>query len=586
MRDIHSFARPEEAVVRHLALDLDVDFAQRRLAGSATLTIETQDGAPELILDTHGLTIDRVTLGDGTETTFSFGESQPFLGSALTIAIKPDTTSVKIDYAASPDAAAVQWLTPAQTAGGKDPFLFTQSQAILARSWVPIQDSPGVRMTYEATVRVPRGLMAVMSAENPTELSADGVYRFRMPQAIPSYLLALAVGDLEFRSFSDNSGVWAEKPMIEASHYELVDTPKMIAAAEKLYGPYRWGQYDVLVLPPSFPFGGMENPRLTFATPTILAGDRSLVSLVAHELAHSWSGNLVTNATWSDFWLNEGFTVYFERRIMEEVYGRDYSEMLALLGYQDLEATVAELPPRDTHLYLDLAGRDPDEAATKLAYEKGYFLLRLIEETVGRAEWDAFLRDYFDRHAFHSMTTAAFIEELREKLLSHHPGAEDQIGVEQWVHTPGIPVNVPQVHSDAFTKVEAQVKAFDAGTPASQLMTQNWSTHEWIHFLRHLPKTLNYGQLIDLDEAFHFTDSGNSEILHEWLMNAIEHKYEPAYDALERFLLRQGRRKFLKPLYQKLAETPEGLERARRIYEKARPMYHAVSYRTIDQILK
>jgi aminopeptidase N len=586
MRDIHSFARPEEAVVRHLALELDVDFAQRRLAGSATLTIETQNDARELVLDTHGLTIDRVTLNDGTATTFALGESQPFLGSPLTIAIKPDTTSVKIDYAASPDAAAVQWLTPAQTAGGKDPFLFTQSQAILARSWVPIQDSPGVRMTYEATVRVPRGLMAVMSAENPTELSADGVYHFRMPQAIPSYLLALAVGDLEFRAFSDNSGVWAEKPMIEASHYELVDTPKMIAAAEKIYGPYRWGQYDVLVLPPSFPFGGMENPRLTFATPTILAGDRSLVSLVAHELAHSWSGNLVTNATWSDFWLNEGFTVYFERRIMEEVYGRDYSEMLALLGYQDLEATVAELPARDTHLYLDLTGRDPDEAATKLAYEKGYFLLRLIEETVGRAEWDAFLRDYFDRHAFQSMTTTAFMDELREKLLAQHPGAEDQIGVEQWVHTPGIPVNVPQVHSDAFKKVEAQVKAFEGGTPASQLMTQHWSTHEWIHFLRHLPKTLNYGQLIDLDEAFHFTDSGNSEILHEWLMNAIDHKYEPAYDALERFLLRQGRRKFLKPLYQKLAETPEGLERARRIYEKARPMYHAVSYRTIDGILK
>ncbi|MFL6246539.1 MAG: M1 family metallopeptidase [Thermoanaerobaculia bacterium] len=585
MKDIHSFARPEEAVVRHLALDLDVDFAQRRLAGSAKLTIETHGDARELVLDTYGLTIDRITLDDGNETTFSLADPQPFLGSALTIAITPRTKSVKIDYAASPDAAAVQWLSPEQTAGGKHPFLFTQSQAILARSWVPIQDTPGVRMTYDATVRVPKGLMAIMSAENSAEVSADGAYRFRMPQAIPAYLLALAVGDLEFRSFSENSGVWAEKPMIDASHYELVDTPKMIAAAEKLYGPYRWGQYDVLVLPPSFPFGGMENPRLTFATPTILAGDRSLVSLVAHELAHSWSGNLVTNATWNDFWLNEGFTVYFERRIMEEVFGRDYSEMLALLGYQDLEATVAELPARDTHLFLDLTGRDPDEAATKLAYEKGYFLLRLIEETVGREAWDAFLRDYFDRHAFQSMTTAEFIDELREKLLSNYPGAEDQIGVEQWVHAPGIPVNVPQVHSDAFTKVEAQAKAFASGTPAAQLVTRNWSTHEWIHFLRHLPKSLNYGHLVDLDEAFHFTDSGNSEILHEWLMNAIEHKYEPAYAALERFLLRQGRRKFLKPLYQKLAETPEGLERARRIYEKARPMYHAVSYRTIDQIL-
>jgi leukotriene-A4 hydrolase len=585
MRDIHSFARPEEAVVRHLALDLDVDFGRQQLTGSATLTIEAAEGARELVLDTNGLEVASVHLDDGTPATYTLGDPQPFLGRALTVTILQGTKSVKVAYSTSPDAAAVQWLSPEQTAGGKYPFLFTQSQAILARTWVPCQDTPGVRMTYDATVRVPKGLMAIMSAENPTEPSADGTYRFRMPQPIPSYLLALAVGDLEFRSLSDNSGVWAEKPMIEASHYELVDTPKMIEAAEQLYGPYRWGQYDVLVLPPSFPFGGMENPRLTFATPTILAGDRSLVNLVAHELAHSWSGNLVTNATWNDFWLNEGFTVYFERRIMEAVFGRDYSEMLALLGYQDLESTVAELPPRDTHLFLDLTGRDPDDAATKLAYEKGYFLLRLIEETVGREAFDAFLREYFDAHAFQSMTTTEFIEELREKLLSKHEGSEDRIGVEQWVNAPGIPENAPQVQSDAFRKVEAQVKAFANGTPASQLTTQNWSTHEWIHFLRHLPKTLNHGQMIDLDEAFKFTESGNSEILHEWLMNAIEHKYEPAYGALERFLLRQGRRKFLKPLYQKLAETPEGRDRAKAIYAKARPMYHAVSYRTIDQIL-
>ncbi|HEX7833481.1 MAG TPA: M1 family metallopeptidase [Thermoanaerobaculia bacterium] len=586
MRDIHSFARPEEAVVRHLALDLDVDFEWQRLSGSATLQMDVKDGATELVLDSNGLAIERVTLDDTSDAQFSLSNIKPFLGQSLTIGIKPDTKWVKIEYATSPDAAAVQWLGPEQTAGGKHPFLFTQSQAILARTWVPCQDSPGVRMTYEATIRVPKGLMAIMSAENPTELSASGEYHFKMPQPIPSYLLALAVGDLEFRKYSSNSGVWAEKPMIDAAEHELVDTPKMIEAAEKLYGPYRWGQYDVLVLPPSFPFGGMENPRLTFATPTILAGDRSLVSLVAHELAHSWSGNLVTNATWNDFWLNEGFTVYFERRIMESVFGRDYSEMLALLGFQDLEATVAELSARDTHLLLDLEDRDPDDAATKLAYEKGYSLLRLIEQTVGREAWDAFLRDYFDRHAFQSMTTQQWIEEVRTHVLSKYQGSEDRIGLEQWINTPGIPDNAPVPQSDAFRKVDEQGRAFMSGTPAAQLVTQHWSTHEWIHFLRRMPRKIDYGKLVDLDEEFHFSDSGNSEILHEWLMQAIEQKYEPAYPALERFLLRQGRRKFLKPLYQKLAETPEGMERARAIYAKARPMYHAVSYRTIDQILK
>jgi leukotriene-A4 hydrolase len=581
-RDIHSFSRPDEAVVKHLALELEVDFEAKKLIGTATLDIENRGGARELVLDTNGLAISGVWLDNGQPAAFDVGAEVAHLGRPLAIDIEPDTKRVKINYSSSPAAAAVQWLEPAQTAGGKHPFLFTQSQAILARTWVPCQDSPGVRMTYEATVTVPKELMAVMSAENPTEANADGVYRFKMPQPIPSYLLALAVGDLAFRSLGRNCGVYAERPMIDASAYELADTQKMIDAAEKLYGPYRWGQYDVLVLPPSFPFGGMENPRLTFATPTILAGDRSLVNLVAHELAHSWSGNLVTNATWNDFWLNEGFTVYFERRIMEATAGRDYSEMLALLGMQDLVQTVSELPPRDTHLLLDLSGRDPDEGATKLPYEKGYSLLRLIEETVGREKWDVFLRDYFDRHAFETMTTGRWLEELETAF----PEIGAKIDIDKWIKGPGVPPNAPQVHSDAFVRVEEQVRAFEIGTAAKELQSKNWSTHEWIHFLRHLPKTLSREQMADLDAAFGFSKSGNSEILHEWLLRAIERRHEPAYDALERFLQRQGRRKFLKPLYEKLAETAEGLERARSIYRKARPMYHAVSYRTIDKILK
>jgi leukotriene-A4 hydrolase len=588
MRDIHSFARPDEVAVTHLALNLTVDFDRQQLAGSATLHIENRGNSRELLLDTNGLTISRITLDSGKEVQFQLGDAVKYLGRSLTVSIEASTKSLKIEYTTSPGAAAVQWLTPEQTAGGKHPFLFTQSQAILARTWVPIQDTPGVRITYEAVIKVPRGLLAVMSAENPTEANEEGLYHFRMPQPIPSYLLALAVGDIAFRTLGRNCGVYAEKPVIDAAANELADTQKMIDAAEALYGPYRWGQYDVLVLPPSFPFGGMENPRLTFATPTILAGDRSLVSLVAHELAHSWSGNLVTNATWNDFWLNEGFTTYFERRIMESVYGRDYSEMLARLGMQDLQQTVEELGAgsRDTHLLLDLTDRDPDDGATKLAYEKGYFFLRLIEETVGRATFDAFLRDYFDRHAFQSMTTSMFVEELRANLLANTPGAEERIEPMKWIEGPGVPDNVPVVRSNAFEKVEEQVRAFERGTAAAKLATAKWSTHEWIHFLRHLPASLSREQMSALDDAFHFTKSGNSEILHEWLMQSLQHGYEPAYPALESFLRRQGRRKFLKPLYQKLAETPEGTARARKIYETARPTYHAVSRGTIDSLLK
>ena len=326
----HSCARPDEVAVKHLHLDLKVDFEQKKLIGSAELKLDRKEGANELRLDTSGLKITKIE-ADGKELVWSLGQHLAPLGQSLTIELPATGDEVKIHYASSPGAEAVQWLSPEQTTDKKHPFLFTQSQAILARTWVPCQDTPAVRMTYSAKISVPKELMAVMSASNPQKKNETGVYEFEMKQPIPSYLLALAVGDLKFQSLGPRSGVYSEPSVLKAAVYELFDTEKMISAAEKLYGPYRWDRYDVIFLPSSFPFGGMENPRLTFATPTILAGDRSLVALIAHELAHSWSGNLVTNATWNDFWLNEGFTVYFEQRIMESIYGRKYSEMLARL---------------------------------------------------------------------------------------------------------------------------------------------------------------------------------------------------------------------------------------------------------------
>src|SRR5436190_3228884 len=385
--DPHSAARPEDVRVEHLALDLTVDFSSRVLRGAATLTLAAHPHGGELRLDTRDLEIAAVHLDGDSAATFRLEPEVKFLGRALSIDVGPATRTVTVAYATRPEAAALQWLTPAHTAGGKLPFVFTLSQSILARTWVPCQDTPSVRFTYEAVLHVPKELMAVMSAGNPTERAADGVYRFRMEQPIPSYLLALAVGDLAFRSVGPRTGVYAEPTLIEKAAWEFADSEKMVTTAESLFGPYRWGRYDLLVLPPSFPYGGMENPRLTFATPTILAGDRSLVSLVAHELAHSWSGNLVTNATWSDFWLNEGFTNYFENRIMEALYGREFSEMQAALQLASLRKTIAEMGPEnpDTRLQLELAGRDPDDGVNDIAYEKGFFFVRLLEEQAGRA---------------------------------------------------------------------------------------------------------------------------------------------------------------------------------------------------------
>ncbi|HKI02276.1 MAG TPA: M1 family metallopeptidase [Thermoanaerobaculia bacterium] len=586
-RDVHSFARPEEVSVEHLVLDLSVDFTRKQLAGRASLRLKNHLGASRVILDTRDLDVRRVTLDDGkTEARFKLGDEQKFLGRPLEIEIAPGTTWVNVDYTTKPQAAALQWLTPEQ-AGSPHPFLYTQSQAILARTWVPCQDTPGVRMTYEATIHAPRELMAVMSAENPTQKSADGVYRFKMPQRIPSYLLALSVGDLAFRPLGSNSGVYALPTVVERAAWELADTPKMIDAAEKLYGPYKWGRYDILVLPASYPYGGMENPRLTFATPTILAGDRSLVSLVAHELAHSWSGNLVTNATWNDFWLNEGFTTYFEGRIMEAVYGRPYSDMLAVLGRQDLEDVLKELGPDspDTRLYLTLEARDPDDGMTDVAYEKGALFLRTLEQNIGREKFDRFLRTYFETFAFQSMDTAHFVPYLKQQLLGGDESLAQKLQTDAWIYSPGIPANAPQPRSEAFVSVDQAVQGFTAGTAAAQLATTGWSTHHWLHFIRNLPAQLDAQKMADLDAAFHFSDSGNSEILSAWLMKVIDSKYEPAYPALERFLTTVGRRKFLRPLYMEMAKTPEGAEMALRIYEKARPGYHSVSQGTLDEIL-
>jgi len=589
--DPHSYAQPDEARVTHVALDLDADFGAKRLAGTAALSFERSADATELVLDTRDLEIEAVLDRAGEPLEHRLEEGDAVLGRPLVIRLRPDTDEAVVHYRTRPDAAALQWLQPEQTAGGRLPFLFTQGQAILTRTWVPTQDSPGIRQTYTARIRVPAGLTAVMAAESLTPAGIAQVgyttYEFGMPEPVPAYLIALAIGELEFRPIGRRTGVWAEPPVVDAAAEELADLEDMLEAAEELYGPYRWGRYDVLILPPSFPFGGMENPRLTFATPTILAGDRSLVSLIAHELAHSWSGNLVTNATWNDFWLNEGFSVYFERRIMERLRGPAYAAMLDRLGRQELDAEIARLGPDspDTRLAIDLAGRDPDDAVTRVPYEKGAAFLRTIEAVVGRERFDAFLRRYFDTYAFQSMATSRFLEVLRADLLAGDTAAERAIRIEEWVHGPGMPDNAPVAASDAFDRVEAEVQRFVAGTPAAGLETTGWSTHEWVHFLRGLPEFLPRPRLEELDRAFGLTESGNSEIRFEWLRIAVRNWYDEAFPALERFLTGQGRRKFLKPLYEELMKSEEGREMARRIYGVARPGYHAVSTNTIDAIV-
>ena len=585
VRDPHSCAKQDEAVVKHLDLDIIVDFESQIIAGTASWDVEIKKGNT-INFDTRDIHIESITLDDGSTAKYSFGKSILFLGQALTVNVKPDTKKVIIKYTTTPDAAALQWLSPDQTFGKELPYLFTQGEAILTRSWIPCQDSPGIRFTYSAKVQVPKSMLAVMSAENPQKKNDNGVYTFKMDNPIPAYLMALSVGDIAFKSVGPRTGVYAEPGMLEKSAWELGEMEKMVSDAEALYGEYKWGRYDVLILPPSFPFGGMENPKLTFATPTIIAGDRSLTALIAHELAHSWSGNLVTNATWNDFWLNEGFTVYFERRIIEKMYGKDFADMEARLGYQDFveEVKYQGDTSLDTRLHLSLENRDPDEGMSDIAYEKGYAFLRYLEEQTSRDSLDRFLKNYFNHFAFKTITTEQFVKYLKDNYLSKFPKAN--VDVNEWVYKTGI----PKVHrapvSVKFAAIDEWLENYKNGKFKEADLPKSFSTHEWIYLIRNLPETISEKQFKEWESLYKWSKSGNAEIKAAWFEKAINAGYGKYLLAdIERFLVSVGRRKYLEPIYTSMVEH-RLVKEANEIYKKARPAYHFVSVQTIDALLK
>jgi aminopeptidase N len=578
--------------VRHIDLELRALFEERTLEGVATLQLLRNPLYPSvpLILDTHDLKIRRVEAGSPSGSfepvDYEIGPSDAILGAPLTIELPSDASHVRIAYSTSPNATALQWLAPAQTAGKKHPFLFTQSQSIHARSWIPLQDTPSVRLTYSAQVKTPPGLIAVMSAENNPSAARGSSHEFRMGRPIPPYLIALAIGDLEFAPTGPRTGVFAEPPVIAAAAFEFADAEKMLEVTEQLYGPYLWGRFDILVLPPSFPYGGMENPALIFVTPTLIAGDRSSVSLIAHELSHAWSGNLVTNATWRDFWLNEGFTTYIERRIQERLYGKRRAEIEEVLAEQRLDDELKRLAPCDQVLHINLDGRDPDSGVTQVPYIKGALFLKSLEEAFGRERFDEYLRAYFDHFAFKSVTTEEALRFLREKLLNRHPALARAVPVEEWVYEPGLPGSAPRTVSPALNKIRKEVGEWqNHKLGLHQLDSSQWSAKEWLYFLRSLSLDLDLARMSELDEAFHFTRATNTEILQQWLLMAVCCRYTPAYFRLEEFLMAVGRLIFIKPLYEALVKTEDGKRLAKAIYSRARANYHPLSQAAVEKIV-
>ncbi|HEY5558444.1 MAG TPA: M1 family metallopeptidase [Steroidobacteraceae bacterium] len=599
-RDPHSYAEPDRFLVRHVALDLAADFAAHRLEGAAELTVERIDSkATELHLDTRDLEIRSVQMiqasGQARILPFTLDAPDPVLGSRLTIGFTSccavsDALRLRIEYRTSAEATALQWLEPAQTSG-PHPYMYSQGQAIHARSWIPIQDSPAVRLTYTAHIRTPPELTAVMSAARVEDADlAPGEYRFEMHQPIPAYLIAIAVGDLKFRSLGERVGVWTEPSRLAAAANEFADLPRMLEAGERMVGPYRWDRYDLLIMPHSFAFGGMENPRLSFISPSVVAGDRSLVAVIVHELAHSWSGNLVTSATWNDFWLNEGFTTYLERRLFETLYGERRARMEDAIGYEFLVQAIEDAKaaglPQDSSLLLDLAGRDPDEGTSDVAYEKGRWFLGYLEARFGRPAFDAFLREYFDSHAFQSMDTAGFRSYLLTQLVRPGAPAIPVAEIDEWLYGTGMPATTPPIPGGVFDAVDRAAAEWRAGRLAvGDLPVHDWVPQEWMRFLEGQPADLSDARLVELRSHFRLGADGNAEIARSWLALVVRTAFEPAYADLERYLLSTGRHKLVVGLYRDLARTEAGLELGRKIYARARPGYHATIRAAVERLL-
>jgi leukotriene-A4 hydrolase len=588
--DTASYARPLEARVTHVALDLGVDFKAKRVGGTATLDLERKPNAREIVLDDKDLQIDSITDASGKPLPWKVGTADPNIGAPLTISLRPDTRKIVIRYLSAPNAGALQWLTPEQTAGKRYPFLFSQGESINNRSWIPTQDSPGIRQTWEAKISVDKPLTVVMSAPRaarPVDHPDERTFSFRMDHAVAPYLIAIAAGDLDFKPLGPRTGVWAEPATLDAAAKELSDTEKMVAAAERLYGPYRWGRYDVLVLPPSFPFGGMENPDMTFLTPTFIAGDKSLVSLVAHELAHSWSGNLATNATWNDFWLNEGMTTYAERRIVEALYGKKQADEQIALGIDAMNEAITDAggpSSSDSRLHLNVKGRHPDEALTDVAYEKGAAFLRTIEANVGRGRFDEWLKGWFNRHAFQPVTSAIFLADIRQNLIRGDQQLEKKLMLDRWVYRPGVPSDMTLPPADTFAEQDHAAAAFAQGGSAPQAWAQ-WTTDERLRFLNRLPRKLPKARMDALQAAFDLNGSTNMEVRYAWLDLAVGSRYDGAIPSLEVFLTSQGRGKFVRPLFQALAKDKQwGLPIAKRFYPEARPLYHPIVTGSLDKL--
>lgn len=578
--DPHSYYDDCEPKIKFFDLDMKVNFEEEKIYANIRLNFERK--VRKVTLDTRNLLIKSIKDDKGNELSYKIYEEDPILGNKLDIELKEESDDIFIDYEIGKNSKALQWLKKEQTKGKRLPFLFTQCQPHHARSLIPIQDTPSVRVTYKASITVDKDLSAVMAAaySHCSEEGGKKTFFFRMPQPIPPYLFAFAIGDIVSKEIGPRSKVYAEPEILEKAAYEFEEIESMIKKAEELFGTYEWERYDLLVLPPSFPYGGMENPRVTFLTPTLIVGDRSLVSVVAHELAHSWTGNLVTNKNAEHFWINEGFTVWAERRILEAVYGAESAVMAYAQGFNALKNALSRFGEDSpfTKLVPNLEGIDPDEVFSEIPYEKGSLFLKLIEETVSRPAFDRFIRAYIEKFRFTSIDT----DDVISFLEKHFPGLMDKIQGQRWLYEAGLPENCPKIVSSRLEYLKNLSSAFKYGTYPTEEEIALMNPNEKLVYFQGLPRVMTKEQLDFLTSAFNLKEMTNSEILCEYLAIAAGSDYEPAFEQIRKFLYEVGRLKFIRPIYKAMGNNKRTRLLAKEIFEKIKEEIHPLTKMVIE----
>jgi len=582
--DPHSYTDLKQGRIKHISFIFSVDFSSEVVHGTGVYRFERQIAGP-MFLDVRDLEVIRITC-EGDELTWVLDEEDEVKGERLHIHNIPGADEIEISFKTSPGASALQWLKPAQTVGGEHPFLYSQCQSLHARSIFPCQDSPAVRFTYDAEIIIPDPLTAVMAAAPGELIRQDGTARcrFSMPQPIPSYLFAFAAGNLSSQDIGPRSRIYAEPESLEAAAWEFAQVEAMIVEAEKLYGPYVWERFDMLLMPPAFPYGGMENPRLTFLTPTIITGDRSLTSVVVHELAHSWTGNLVTNATWEDFWLNEGWTVYAERRILEMLNGRESSELDSVIGRNNMftDMKVFGMDADPTCLKFSQAGKHPDAVMSRVAYEKGYSFLVALERLVGREAFDPFILRYIEEQQFQSLTTEDFIAYLNK----HLPDAVKRIDLDTWIYAPGFPEDAPVFSSGLLEAVERAVEGYSAGHLPNEQDLKRWTPAQKELFLQLIPGTVPAADCRMFKVLLGLEASQNKQLLTAYLLTAIRSDCVEVIPEVEELLAHVGRGLFVRALFRTLASTEWSRDQARPLFEKFKERYHPIVQAGVTRVLE